>query len=407
MNVHTWDFTPATKEVLRIGVEERHEPGRILRTVHIAGHPDIVYEIESAVSLPPLENLDFAVIATIFLAMRRGQPLYVEGAVSRSLLANIEEFQEVWSNWMPERYRVVPVSAAVETDQAPENTEKGVFAFSGGVDATFSLLLHHKRHVGRRTLEPAVAVLAHGLDIPLPNKAAFSAARDQAGKVLESIGTPLATIRTNWRDICYDWEMEHGAGVVACLANFSALGATGVVGGDEGYEWINIPWGSTPITNGLLSSGSFAIRTEAMGHSRAERVAYIAGQSDMAGSLRVCWKNVEGLMNCGVCEKCIRTQINLLAAGVAPKGFAQRAGFVRIALYTGKDADAVYFLRDSLRTAARRGVGGPWRYAARIAIVKNWLLNPWFILCNRLKRLIRSNERLYWAVRKRILGKDT
>src|SRR5262249_59102310 len=33
------------------------------------------------------------------------------------------------------------------------------------------------------------------------------------------------------------------------------------------------------------------------------------------GSLRVCWENPDGAYNCGRCEKCLRTMINLLIAG--------------------------------------------------------------------------------------------
>jgi len=53
------------------------------------------------------------------------------------------------------------------------------------------------------------------------------------------------------------------------------------------------------------------------GYSRTEKVVEIATHKTATRVLKVCWQGQETFKNCGNCEKCIRTQLNFLAAGVS------------------------------------------------------------------------------------------
>ena len=50
-----------------------------------------------------------------------------------------------------------------------------------------------------------------------------------------------------------------------------------------------------------------------------ERLLEIAHEPAVWKFLRVCWKNNSQELNCGRCEKCVRTMVSLAAAGVLPK----------------------------------------------------------------------------------------
>src|SRR5690606_34326214 len=52
------------------------------------------------------------------------------------------------------------------------------------------------------------------------------------------------------------------------------------------------------------------------GYSRIEKVAEIARHPIAVACLKVCWAGADQSANCGSCEKCIRTRLNFLAAGV-------------------------------------------------------------------------------------------
>lgn len=382
---------------LLLRVSERAEEGAVTRVMHLEGFKDIYFRVASPVPLPPLQTWDFAVIGAIFTAMRLKRPLHVDGPVSRSLLANMEEFQEAWAAWVPAQYATVPVTAAREIECDPAPADRGVFAFSGGIDATYALLRHVKGKTGRRNVDPAVAVLMRGFDIGLGDDEGFATASDRARVMLDKLHTPLATVETNWkRDLCFDWELEHAAGITACLAQFSGLAGNAILGGDEGYEFSNMPWGSNPITNALMSSSTFKIRTEGMGYSRSRRLAFIVDNSDLAPLLRVCWEAGHTGRNCGRCEKCIRSQLNFRATGASLDAFDSTASLLRIGWYPTTDAEAEnYAMRDALRVAKERGVGGSWRLATRIGMVKNTLSSPWVTFMGKVKYAIRRNDRLF------------
>jgi hypothetical protein len=392
----------AQSQAMLVSVVEERDEASVTRTMTLDGRS--VYFRVTGPRLPPkLELYDFAVMASVFTAMRRNRPLHVLGPVSAALLRNLEEFQEAWAIWMPGLYHVVPVTAEREVETAPVGPgRKGVFAFSGGLDSTFALLRHARRKAGRRTVEPALAVLVQGFDLPLGNAQALQTARRSAEPVLDALGVPLSLVETNWkRDLCYHWQMEHLAGLAACLNQFHGLADVAVVGGDEGYDYVNLPWGSNQITNGMLSGGAMSLWTEGNGFPRSERLAFVAQNSDLASRIRVCWENGDTGRNCGTCEKCIRTQLNFRAVGLEPEGFDRKAGFFRIAMVPTPSLDENYALIETQKAAGRRGIRGLWRLAVSIAIARNFALTPVIVAKSRLKAAIKKREWLYGAFKGR------
>lgn len=389
----------AAQAMLLSVAEERNETS-VTRTMTLDGQ-SIYFRVTGPCLPPKLELYDFAVMASVFTAMRKKRPLHVLGPVSTALLRNLEEFQEAWAIWLPGQYHVVPITADREVDVPSAGFgTKGVFAFSGGLDSTFALLRHARRKAGRRTVEPALAMLVQGFDLPLGNEQALQTARRSAQPMLDELGVPLSLVETNWkRDLCYHWQMEHLAGLAACLNQFHGLADVAVVGGDEGYDYVYLPWGSNQVTNAMLSGGAMDLWTEGSGFPRSERLAFVAQNSDLASRIRVCWENGATGRNCGVCEKCIRTQLNFRAAGLEPEGFDRKAGFFRIAAIPTHTVDDNYALIEAHRAAGRRGLRGAWRLAVAIAIARNFALRPVLAAKDRLKAAIRRREWLYYALK--------
>lgn len=385
---------------LDLRVTETRGEGEVTRTLDLGGK-EVFYRVHGAVLPQPLRTWDFAVIASIFTAMRLRRPVHVHGPVSRSLLANLEEFQEAWAVWLPAQYGVVPIWAEAEIEPDRVHADKGMFAFSGGVDATYSIARHLFQEAGRRTLEPAAAALVHGFDIDLAQQGAFAVARRSAEQTLSGLGVPLSIVETNWKtNLCYDWRMEHASGLAACLFQFEGLAGTAVIGGDEGYDNVDIPWGSNPVSNPLLSSQSMVVRTEGSGCTRSDRLGLLVKLGVHLDHLRVCWENAETGSNCGICEKCIRTQVNFRAVGAEPRGFLRQAEWWRVATIPSRSLGDNYFLREALAVAKRRGVGGNWRYAVRLGIAKNTLMSPITFPIRAAKNAVRRHEPLYRYLRK-------
>lgn len=368
---------PQASGTIVVNVSERRSSKLVTRVVELSENdrikPEIFFECRG-LDLPPLERLDFAVLASIFHAMRVGKNLHINGPVSRTLLRNLEEFQEAWAQWRP-AYRPVAISAQVELDDAPLYPRRGVFAFSGGVDGSFALIRHHYRHAGRRSCQPVAGMLVHGFDIPLKDADAFTMAETSSRQMLEQFDLPLVVIRTNWKEtICSDWEVEFGAGLAACLHQFSGIANCGVVGADEDYAHLELPWGSNPVTNHFLSGGTFEIHTEGSAYTRTERVQLIAEYPEIAKRLRVCWAGPITGRNCGVCEKCVRTKLNFLAIGQEAPCFDTPLTYGQI---SGIDAGLpiqISYLRDIRSSARARGIKGLWVHLVSLAIAKNQTL---------------------------------
>jgi hypothetical protein len=283
--------------------------------------------------LPELDGVnDFAVVALLAFAMNRSLGIHVRGTVSRSLLEAVEECQDVWSRWRPDLFKRVSLRADVELDAAGLEGRGAVMAFSGGVDACFSLFAHKRKLLSRRAKDIRSAVLILGFDIPLERNDWADLAIVHAKNILGDFDVPLTIVRTNWKDFCVNWEMAFGFGVASVLHQFAGKFSTGVWSADEPYGGEVLPWGNHSTSNTLLFGQYFPIVATGGGWTRSEKVALIGASDSIRSNLRVCWAFPENKLNCGQCEKCVRTYLNFLATGhpvVPALGPKLEAGKVR------------------------------------------------------------------------------
>ncbi len=358
--------------------EERHAHS-VVRTVLIRSDVDvrsISYEISGEILPPPVQVYDFAVIAAIFIALREGRPIHVEGPVTESLLRNLEEFQEAWALWRPS-YKCVGITADQILPDQPAQPRRGVIAASGGVDGTFALLRHHSGHAGLRTARPVCAMLVHGFDIPLTRRDAFDRAHRSVAAMTSALGVPLATVRTNWREVAgKHWLMEYYAALSACLHQFHGLANVGVGGAGDDYAHLVVPFGSNPVTNHLLSGGGFQVHTEGGGFNRTARVRLICDYPEIASKLRVCWEGPITGGNCGRCEKCVRTMLNFMANKQEPLCFDRRPTHMQILGLKARNPVQLSFLREILESARKNGVREQWTSTLAVAIAKNRAMLP-------------------------------
>lgn len=258
---------------------------------------------------------DFALIAFLPMAMNLGRPIHVEGAVSRSLLEGLEECVEAWSLWRPDLFKRITIDAEeIVADQPPSRRDAAI-AFSGGVDATFALAANKTRLLRHRSLDVRCGVLVHGFDVPLDRPEWFEKALPHAKAILDEFAVACVTVATDWRALSIDWEMTHGFALAAVLHQLASTYSCGMWAADEPYHEEVYPWGNNSVTNPLLSCVSFPIRASGGGYTRTEKAATIGAWQSVRQHIRVCWEHPELGGNCGDCEKCVRTQLNFMAAG--------------------------------------------------------------------------------------------
>ena len=263
---------------------------------------------------PPEDNdCDSYLLAVIMDAMQENRDIIIKGATSKELLSNLIEYQAAWNKWLPKVFNIIEIESQGVREREFANSD-AVCAFSGGVDAVFSLWMHTQKKLSHRTHKIKLSAFVHGLDIPLSNNIAFENTINKARKTVESINLKLVPIKTNAREISgVSWGYAFLCVLIASLSNLKNIAGVAIYGSSYPYDKLVYPWGSSPITDHLLSSGDFKVMLDGCSHNRPEKIREIADWNIAMKNLQVCWEGNATGQNCGKCEKCLRTKYNFLA----------------------------------------------------------------------------------------------
>ena len=210
--------------------------------------------------------------------------------------------------WWPE-LAAGEVHAPVGEAASP-GAHAGVF-YTGGIDSSYVLQqLHPKLRY---------AVFVEGFDIRLENEDHLRRSEEALGATAAACGLEFLVVRTNLRthplSKVVRWGKNH-IGPLAAVAH--ALGShvhTMYVAASD----VPPPYGSAPDLDAAWSSDAVQIQNFSAELSRLERAASIGKWDKLRGRLRVCWSRGAHDLNCGRCEKCIRTRMQLFVTG-SPDG---------------------------------------------------------------------------------------
>jgi len=185
-----------------------------------------------------------------------------------------------------------------------------VLFFTGGVDSFFSLLCGAVR--------PSHLVFVAGYDVELDDTERLAATRASLEAVAAGVGAAAAVVSTDLRThptfAAVAWQHTHGAALATIAHLLRPTIGTAVIS-PSWAESRMIPWGSRPDLDPRwrVPGRTELLHGDASG-GRFDRVRAIAAHPLVHEHLRVCWQNVAGTLNCGRCEKCVRTMVML--AGV-------------------------------------------------------------------------------------------
>ncbi|MCU1357847.1 MAG: hypothetical protein JWM89_3265 [Acidimicrobiales bacterium] len=193
---------------------------------------------------------------------------------------------------------------------APERAAGRALCFTGGVDSFFSLL--------RADHRPTHLLFVVGFDVDLDDAVRGAAVTATLDAVTAHSGTEAVVVhtdlRTHPRFASISWEHTHGAALAAMAHLLHATIGMLVIPPSYAHERL-VPWGSRPDFDPRWSvPGRLRIEHGDATGRRLDRVLAIAGHPLVHQHLRVCWQNVAGTLNCGRCEKCVRTMVMLAGA---------------------------------------------------------------------------------------------
>lgn len=345
----------------------------------------------------PEGDAESYLIASVFTAMAEGRDLRIEGGIGQRLLANIEEYMIAWCRWKPAIYRSIRILPdEIRVDPPTVWTPKAVAAFSGGVDATYTVWRHHSGLAGHASRNIVACALVQGYDMPLDQDEKFAVSLRLARETLGTLGIEVVPLRSNLREeFPLDWHDLHGAALVAALQLLKSKAGTLLIGSSDPYDQLLLPYGSNPVTDPLLSSGTLEVVHDGCGVDRTEKIAVIADWSAGCANLRVCWKGQQVGANCGRCEKCLRTRLNFLVNGLEPPESLVPGGEPPDFSALDSESESVLQEHKQILEAARRArLEDPW--VADLAKRLAWL---------RARNAVRESVRSVKRVVKRMIGR--
>ncbi len=254
--------------------------------------------------LPPL----------LLYCMKEGVPLAIEAEVSAMLLAAVRPIQDLYGAWSAnagDRLRPLDVTAAATV--RPRQAASSAAFFSCGVDSFYTLLRNAARYPRDDSRFIEHLVLVHGFDIAIDDRVLFEQVVHHGRRAADHFGRRLVTVATNVRAATgsLDWgRYGHGAALAAVALALGRMAHTVFIPSTAAFVELK-PWGSHPALDPLWSTEQVELVYDGGEATRDRKIGLIASSAAALASLRVCWENREGAYNCGQCEKCLRTMIEL------------------------------------------------------------------------------------------------
>jgi hypothetical protein len=251
--------------------------------------------------------------ALLIPSMKQGEDLIVEGSMSQELYEGMHRIMDIFLSWNIGLKPIRIVAKNLTSDTArPKATAS---FFSGGVDSFYTFLKHK-----RNPTDPVThLLLVNGYDIDPRNKKLWLQTRDTLREVAKVERVNLVEVESNVRslvDPILAWDYAHG-GCLAAVGLCLRKGLKQVYVPSSCTAEAQIHWGTHMDVDKHWSTEKIKFTHDGTEASRVNKVSWEIAKSPTAlRYLRVCYMNEVGAFNCGACEKCLRTMINLHIAGV-------------------------------------------------------------------------------------------
>jgi len=286
---------------------------------------DVYFETEDAFSDDLWCNPHAFVVACLVPAMRFGEHrIAIREPVGPELRNGLKTAMAWLCHWygLPRRPLRIEADPGIGRTLPPRRRRVGSF-LSGGIDSLallranrLSFPLDHPRSIRD-------CLLVHGFDIGVcqardPDLQVFERARSSLVPVADDAAVSLIPVFTNVRHLCDDvafWMYEfHGAALASVAHAFDGRLSHVAIASSDPIPHL-VPWGSHPLLDPNYSSAELDVRHEGIRLTRLEKVAMVAEWGVALQNVRVCTAGPAVGLNCGLCEKCVRTMTELVAIG--------------------------------------------------------------------------------------------
>ena len=254
--------------------------------------------------------------------------------LDRDFYESIPNFLDGFKNMYPEAAFAGKLTVGKIADCKPSKSGASATFFSGGLDATTTLLRHidEKPHL----------LSIWGSDVAYENESGWQVVEAGLQEAAKQYELPLAVIHSRFREFddvvkltedfkdvlqtSWWYGVKHGIGLIGHAAPYAWLHGidTVYIASSNCIEDGKVRCASDPSIDSNVKFCGSSVFHDAFELNRQKKTTYIAqyhrDRPQFPIQLHVCWKSENGF-NCCSCEKCYRTMVGLWIAGEDPREF--------------------------------------------------------------------------------------
>ena len=268
-------------------------------------------------------------VGCIIPAMHFGEKrILLEADICPGLRDGLQTVMALIKDWSGGTYRPLNIETKISSAIHHSNGQRRAGMFlSGGIDSLATLRINKMNYPEQHPGSIKDGLLIHGFDIGGVIKRGmkyhvFERAKAAMSLVAEDANMTLIPVYTNIRHLCDErdlWLNKFFGAVLAAVAHAfdSRLNLVYIA---SSYDIPNLaPCGSHPLVDPSYSSFDLTIKHTDLALSRLDKLKIVANWDVGFQNFRVCLANVKDRLNCGKCEKCVRTMTELVSIGALHK----------------------------------------------------------------------------------------
>ena len=254
-------------------------------------------------------------------AVRHGERrVAIDATICAELKAGLTDAIRLLQFWQIGKPRpAVTIEARGISTPKPQTIPRAAFCFTGGIDSLTVLRRNRMDFPPHHAGYLCDGVLVFGLEVERLD--AFEHVADVLRRCATAAGISMVPVYTNIQDLDKDWTFWQNEFEAAVLASVGHALHTRIaslsIGSSFDYTTLH-PHGSHPLLDPNYGSSDLRVRHDGVWLTRLQKTALLAEWPLALQALHVCNRYETyrpGLINCGRCEKCLRTLTALLVMG--------------------------------------------------------------------------------------------
>jgi len=282
--------------------EDNH---RVIGNLEMLGENFEIYYSSDDIKLQA--NPEAMLTLALVPAMKWRVGIHYESKVSQKFLDGLEAVQSLFLEWKP-NYRRSPITGITPTTRPLSTGQRVGLFFSGGLDSFYTLIKNQEIITD--------LIFVRGYDKSLNEDYTNTSCRFK--EIADHFNLGLIEISSN-QTVFFDrfapWQFMFGAALASIghllYPHFGQI----YIAASRTPE-IFKPDGAHPRLDPLWSTEGLEFIHDGTEATRNQKAALVSRSEIAMQNLRVCPAALEGQKNCGRCEKCVRTMLNLRIAGV-------------------------------------------------------------------------------------------